>query len=43
MDTRPHKDTLLNFLSLDEAPITELPLDYGVVFTGMEYVFGDTE
>lgn len=42
-DTILYKNTLLDFLSLEPTYAQELPLDYGVVFTGMEYVFGDTE
>ncbi len=28
---------------MDSAGVHELPLDYGVIFTGAEYTFSDTE
>lgn len=28
---------------MDGTPIRELPLDYGVIFTGMEYTFSEIE
>lgn len=37
------KDTLLGFLGIDNQTIQKLPLDYGVIFTGMEYTFSDIE
>lgn len=36
-----HKDTLLNFLGIKNDTIQEIPLDYGVIFTGMKYRFSE--
>ena len=39
-----YKDVITNFLWVDNEVIRELPLDYGVIFTGMEYnMFGEIE
>lgn len=38
-----YKDTILNFLWWDSRLTEELPLDYGVIFTGLEYRFSDIE
>ena len=43
VDVVIRKDTLPVFLGMDSATIQELPLDYGVIFTGMEYIFSDME
>lgn len=37
------KDTLENFLSIENSSLKELPLDYGVIFTGVEYTFSEIE
>lgn len=43
-DTDIYKDTLLHFLWIhDTPPIKELPLDYGVIFTGLEHTFDEIE
>ena len=38
-----YKDSLLNFLWKDDTTINELPIDYGVIFTGVGYRFADIE
>lgn len=38
-----YKDTILNFLWWDSWSIEELPLDYGIIFTGLEYRFSEIE
>ena len=37
-----YKDNILKFFGI-ENPISELPIDYGVIFTGMEYTFETIE
>ena len=38
-----YKNTLLNFLWIDNTINQDLPIDYGVLFTGMEYRFNEIE
>lgn len=37
-----YKDTILKFSGIEET-ISELPIDYGVIFTGMEYTYESIE
>ena len=43
LNTILYKDSLLNFLWKDDTTIDELPIDYGVIFTGVGYRFADIE
>lgn len=43
ISTGIHKDTLKNFLWMSDVKMQELPLDYGVIFTGMEHTFSEIE
>ncbi len=43
INTVIYRDSLLNFLWKDPLWIDELPIDYGVIFTGLEYRFADIE
>jgi hypothetical protein len=43
VNTLIYQDTLLDFLWKDTTMIKELPIDYGVIFTGLEYRFADME
>ncbi|MFA6090357.1 MAG: hypothetical protein WC774_01115 [Candidatus Gracilibacteria bacterium] len=43
IDIVTHKDTLLHFLGINNNSLDELPLDYGVIYTGMEYTFSEIE
>lgn len=43
INTILYKDSLLSFLWKNTLETTELPIDYGVIFTGMEYRFADIE
>ncbi len=42
-NTPTYKDTLLNFLDISSTPNWEVPLDFGVIFTGLEYRFDAIE
>jgi len=43
-ETAVYKNVITNFLWMDNAANWELPLDYGIIFTGMEYnMFGEIE
>ncbi len=42
-DTTLYKDTLERFLGLSSLISSEFPLDYGILFTGLEYRFGEIE
>ena len=37
-----YKDTILKFSGIKDS-ISELPIDYGVIFTGMEYTYESIE
>ena len=43
LDTPLYKDTLLNFLGIPSDPSWEVPLDFGIIFTGLEYRFDEIE
>ena len=43
INTLLYKDSLLSFLWKDTTTIEELPIDYGVIFTGVGYRFADIE
>lgn len=43
MDWALYKGTLKDFLWMDEVNNQELPLDYGVIFTGINYKFSEIE
>jgi hypothetical protein len=43
INTVLYKDSLLSFLGKNTTIIEELPIDYGVIFTGLEYRFADIE
>lgn len=38
-----YKNTLFQFLGINPGSLSEIPLDYGVIFTGMGYTFTDIE
>ncbi|MBC7503417.1 hypothetical protein H7169_00395 [Candidatus Gracilibacteria bacterium] len=38
-----YKDSLLNFLGAENNDNLEFPLDYGIIFTGLEYRFSEIE
>ena len=43
LDTPLYKDTLLHFLGIPPTPYWEIPLDFGIIFTGLEYRFDEIE
>lgn len=42
-DRTLYKDTLENFLGIPTLSGSQFPLDYGILFTGLEYRFGEIE
>ncbi len=38
-----YKNTLLNFLGITSIPHWEVPLDFGIIFTGLEYRFDEID
>jgi hypothetical protein len=43
VDITLYKGMLLDFLGITDSSIRELPLDYGIIFTGLEYRFDEIE
>ncbi len=43
INTVIYQDSLLSFLGREDRSIGELPIDYGVIFTGLGYRFADME
>jgi hypothetical protein len=42
-DLTMYKDTLENFLGIPQILASEFPLDYGILFMGIEYRFAETK